>query len=165
VVIATNNPSTPAKQPLHDYPESQRRNHPTSSSVFFLSSPTEPAPRDQEFTHHTSTESHDSPIQPTEHHPLLLAMFDFKLPRYHSAHDATFQIPKGIILFPRNLHLNRSIFMTHTQVIQKLPLPGVPYNTANCQALAFLGSLHLPPQPSAPSNLISCAARLFNVAK
>ncbi len=60
-----------------------------------------------------------------------------------------------IILFARNLHLSHSIFMpqaeTHTQVVKKFPLPGLPYDPANCRILAFLHSL-VPLQPSSPSN-------------
>jgi hypothetical protein len=59
----------------------------------------------------TPTESHKSPRQPTEQHPLLLSMLNFNLPYSLSAHDVTLQIPKGIILSARNLHLNRSIFI------------------------------------------------------
>ena len=100
---------------------------------------------DKDQTHHPQTESHDNPEQPTSQHPLLLSMLNFKLPHTLSARDATFQIPKNIILFARNLHLNRSIFTpqgeTHTQVTQKFPFPKI------AQAFTFLNTLNLHPQP------------------
>ena len=76
---------------------------------------------DKDQTHHPQTKSHDNPEQPTAEHPLLLSMLNFKLPHTQSDHDATFQIPKDTILFARNLHLNRSIFIPPGMV----PLPAI----------------------------------------
>jgi hypothetical protein len=96
---------------------------------------------DKDHTHHTQIESHDNPLQPTVQHPLL-SMLNVKLPHTHSS----IFIPQG---------------ETHTQVTRKFPLPGLPYNPSNFQALAFLDTLNLPPQPlspppppSSPSSLI-----------
>jgi hypothetical protein len=107
--------------------------------------PNQPRADKDQTTHHPQPKSYDNPEQPTARHPLLLCMLNFKLPHTQSDHDAIFQIPKGIILFARNLHLNRSIFTsqgeTHTQVTQKFPFPKI------AQAFAFLNTLNLHPQP------------------
>jgi hypothetical protein len=68
---------------------------------------------DKDHTHHIQTESLDNPIQPIVQHPLLLSMLNFKLPHTHSAYNATFKIPKDIIIFvqppsqPLHLHFAR----------------------------------------------------------
>jgi hypothetical protein len=100
---------------------------------------------DQEPTDYTPTETYNSPRQPTEQHPLILSMLNFKLPHSHCANDANYKSPKASsYLFAR-----KSISITNTQVIQKLPLPGLPYDPANCRALH---SLLLPPHPSSNPN-------------
>ena len=90
----------------------------------------------------------DNTTQPKQR-PLLLSMPNFKLPHSHNIQYTNFQIPNGIILFARNLHLNRSVFIpqaeTHTQVVQKFPLPNLPYDPVNHQEVTFLHSLVLPP--------------------
>ena len=68
---------------------------------------------DEDHTQHTRTKSHDNPKQQTAQHPLLLSMLNFKLPHTLNTHDVTFQIPKGIILFARNLHLHSAGRDTH----------------------------------------------------
>lgn len=108
-------------------------------------------PRDNlEPTHYTPAHTQNIPVQPKQH-PLLLSLLNFKLPHSHCVNDANFHIPEGIVLFARNLHLNRSIFIpkavTYAQVIQSFPLPDLPYNPANHLALAFLHSLSSPPLP------------------
>jgi hypothetical protein len=127
---------------------------------------------DQEPSHYTPTVTHDNPIQ-SQQHPLLLSMLNFKLPHSHNIQDTNFNIPNGIILFARNLHLNRSIFIpqpeTHTQVVQKFPLPNLPYDPVNLRALDFLHYLARPPHllsppslfpPSSPSSPIHLAPSL-----
>jgi hypothetical protein len=106
---------------------------------------------DQEPTHYTPTESYDSSTQPKQN-LLLFSVLNFKLT--HSLKTRTSISPRAssclreisISIAPSSSRKRR-----HTPKSSK-NFPCLPYDPANCRALAFLHSLVILPHPSSPSN-------------